>query len=83
MSSAAQQQASPILSREDLMALTGSKMASKVKEALRQKGIGFIPRLDGWPGTTWEAVNAGLGVKRDARPENDEPDLSFLHEGKR
>jgi len=75
--------ASTILSRAELHEITGAKMPWKIKQLLSKNGILFIEKMDGWPATTWAAVNAALGGnKSNSTPQNEEPNLGFLNRGK-
>ncbi|MGE5319655.1 MAG: DUF4224 domain-containing protein [Hyphomicrobiaceae bacterium] len=49
-----------LLTETELQELTGAKIKSRQKLALRRAGIRYVERLDGRPAVTWEAVNAVL-----------------------
>jgi len=70
-----------LLTKDELVELTGFRLQSRICRALRDHGIRFVTRRDGWPATTWAAVNTALGGKGDAIAESEEPDLSFLSGG--
>lgn len=54
------------LTSEELVELTGHRTRKGQIAALTAQGIGFAVRRDGWPRTTWEAVNAALcGAKAE------------------
>lgn len=42
-----------IITREEMIELTGTSLKSKQCEALRRAGIFFMERADGHPKTTW------------------------------
>lgn len=67
-----------VLTADELRELTGYKLPHHIRNALRKHGIRYIKRRDGWPATTWAAVNAALGGNQPAQAEQEEPDLSFL-----
>lgn len=51
---------SKILTPEEVYSLTGSRHKKKQCQVLDDRGILYVPRADGWPAVTWNAVDAVL-----------------------
>ncbi|MBE0434829.1 MAG: DUF4224 domain-containing protein [Methylomicrobium sp.] len=68
-----------IVTQDDLIELTGSKLPRKQIEILSRHGIRFITRTDGKIRTTWNAVDSAL--KQEQKYQEQEPDLDFLRHG--
>ncbi len=65
---------SDLISKEEFQEITGAKMPSKICEKLREEGIRFIRRYDGWPSLTWTAYNRQLcnaNIPNTNNPSND------------
>ncbi len=58
------------LTPDDLEQLTHKRQPAAQARALRRMGLHFLPRDDGTPAITWEAVNAKLaGTVAPVRPQ--------------
>ncbi|WP_225372065.1 DUF4224 domain-containing protein [Klebsiella pneumoniae] len=74
-----------IITREEMIELTGTPLKSKQCEALRRAGIFFIERADGHPKTTWgHFLNP---IKYRNQQENtvreEEPDFGAIFNGRK
>jgi len=70
-----------LLTHDELRELTGFAMQGRICQALTAHGIRYITRRDGWPATTWAAVNAALGGTGVPATQEDEPDLAWMAGG--
>ncbi|MDH7247112.1 DUF4224 domain-containing protein [Escherichia coli] len=74
-----------IITREEMIELTGTPLKSKQCEALRRAGIFFMERADGHPKTTWgHFLNP---IKYRNQQENtvreEEPDFGAIFNGRK
>ena len=74
-----------IITREEMIELTGTPLKSKQCEALRRAGIFFMERADGHPKTTWgHFLNP---IKYRNQQENtvreEEPDFGAILNGRK
>ncbi|MCS6744340.1 DUF4224 domain-containing protein [Klebsiella quasipneumoniae] len=74
-----------IITREEMIELTGTPLKSKQYEALRRAGIFFMERTDGHPKTTWgHFLNP---IKYRNQQENtvreEEPDFGAIFNGRK
>lgn len=62
-----------LLSKEDLVELTGAKQPGKQRQVLELHGIYFITKIDGTITTTWDHVNNPIGqsAQNDEEPDFD------------
>lgn len=75
-----------IITREEMIELTGTPLKSKQCEALRRAGIFFMERADGHPKTTWGHFLNPIkyrGQKEDITHENNEPDFGAIFDGRK
>ncbi|MEL0553672.1 DUF4224 domain-containing protein [Raoultella terrigena] len=74
-----------IITREEMIELTGTPLKSKQCEALRRAGIFFIERADGHPKTTWGHFMNPVKYRgrQDAPQEDDEPDFGAVYHGRK
>ena len=59
------------LNREDLEIFTGAKTRNRQISVLQDARIPYIMRADGWPSTTWTAINAILIGSKTLQPNDD------------
>ena len=74
-----------IITREEMIELTGTPLKSRQCEALRRAGIFFMERADGHPKTTWgHFLNP---IKYRNQQENtvreEEPDFGAIFNGRK
>lgn len=60
-----------LLTREQIVELTGAKRGHTQCKVLKAAGIKFAPRIDGKPSVTWTAVNSVLSANTAAPAAND------------
>ncbi len=63
----------PILTKNELENLTGTKQTSKQRQVLERAGIYYVEQWGGGIVTTWEHVNnpRGFRANNDAEPDFD------------
>ncbi|HDR2893567.1 TPA: DUF4224 domain-containing protein [Enterobacter asburiae] len=75
-----------IITREEMIELTGTPLKSKQCDALRRAGIFFLERADGHPKTTWgHFMNPIKYRNQEANPvrEDKEPDFGAVFDGRK
>lgn len=75
-----------IITKEEMIELTGTPLKSKQCEALRRSGIFFMERADGHPKTTWgHFTNPVKYRNQDAKEslEEEEPDFGAIFNGRK
>lgn len=66
-----------IITHEEMVELTGYEKPYKQCEALKNAGIFFMRRSDGYPKTTWAHFNNPLG-KRNQITSKEEPNFEAM-----
>jgi hypothetical protein len=67
------------LTREDIEMLTGFQLPSKQCKKLRESGIYFVTRRDGYPITTWGHVESPVSTRYlQQKDEPEEPDFEAM-----
>jgi len=66
----------PLISRQKWFDITGAKSKTGVCDVLRDNGITFLLRSDGWPSLTWEAYNHQLCRRIEEPSSNNNFNLS-------
>lgn len=75
-----------IITREEMIELTGTPLKSKQCDALRRAGIFFMERADGHPKTTWgHFMNPIKYRNQEITPvcEDEEPDFGAVFDGRK
>ncbi|HEN5230868.1 TPA: DUF4224 domain-containing protein [Klebsiella pneumoniae] len=74
-----------IITREEMIELTGTPLKSKQCEALRRAGIFFMERADGHPKTTWgHFLNPIKYRNQQEKPvREEEPDFGAIFNGRK
>lgn len=75
-----------IITREEMIELTGTPLKSKQCDALRRAGIFFMERADGHPKTTWGHFMNPIKYRNqeDSRVREDkEPDFGAVFNGRK
>lgn len=75
-----------IITKEEMIELTGTPLKSKQCDALRRAGIFFIERADGHPKTTWGHFMNPIKYrdqKGEPAREDDEPDFGAVFDGRK
>jgi len=74
-----------IISREEMIELTGTTLKSRQCEALRRAGIFFIERADGHPKTTWGHFTNPIKYRNQNTEElqDEEPDFGAVFNGRK
>lgn len=75
-----------IITREEMIELTGTPLKSKQCDALRRAGIFFMERADGHPKTTWgHFMNPIKYRNQEDSPgrEDQEPDFGAVFNGRK
>ncbi|MDM9659084.1 DUF4224 domain-containing protein [Raoultella planticola] len=74
-----------IITREEMIELTGTPLKSKQCEALRRAGIFFIERADGHPKTTWGHFLNPIKYRNQNTEElqEEEPDFGAVFNGRK
>ncbi|ATM20403.1 MULTISPECIES: DUF4224 domain-containing protein [Klebsiella/Raoultella group] len=74
-----------IITREEMIELTGTPLKSKQCDALRRAGIFFMERADGHPKTTWGHFLNPIKYRNQEEPlrEDDEPDFGAIFNGRK
>lgn len=67
-----------LISREDLAEITGAMQPARICQRLREEGIRFVTRYDGWPSLTWEAYNRQLCANDSNKKTEDGFNLSNM-----
>lgn len=72
-----------IITKEEMVELTGTPLKSKQCDALRRAGVFFIERADGHPKTTWGHFLNPIKY-RNVTPEtqDDEPNFGAVFRGR-
>ena len=70
-----------LITDDELIEITGSKLPTKQCSILRENNIAFVKRLDGRPRTTWYNLNNPLDTRhKPPEPEETFPDFSIFDE---
>ncbi|EPF0938569.1 DUF4224 domain-containing protein [Klebsiella michiganensis] len=74
-----------IISRKEMIELTGTPLKSRQCEALRRAGIFFIERADGHPKTTWGHFTNPIKYRNQNTEElqEEEPDFGAVFNGRK
>ncbi|AUW09364.1 MULTISPECIES: DUF4224 domain-containing protein [Klebsiella pneumoniae complex] len=74
-----------IISREEMIELTGTPLKTRQCEALRRAGIFFIERADGHPKTTWGHFTNPIKYRNQNTEElqEEEPDFGAVFNGRK
>ncbi|WOJ32664.1 DUF4224 domain-containing protein [Citrobacter koseri] len=75
-----------IITREEMIELTGTPLKSKQCDALRRAGIFFMERADGHPKTTWGHFMNPIKYRNQEPPrvrEDEEPDFGAVFNGRK
>ncbi|AUU94969.1 DUF4224 domain-containing protein [Klebsiella grimontii] len=74
-----------IISREEMIELTGTSLKTRQCEALRRAGIFFIERADGHPKTTWGHFTNPIKYRNQNTEElqEEEPDFGAVFNGRK
>lgn len=74
-----------IISREEMIELTGTTLKTRQCEALRRAGIFFIERADGHPKTTWGHFTNPIKYRNQNTEElrDEEPDFGAVFNGRK
>ncbi len=67
---------SELLSKDEMVELTGAATRAKQIKVLRDANISFVIRVDGWPRTTWYNVNNPSHLR--AIKMEDEPNFGAI-----
>ncbi|EAU0147312.1 TPA: DUF4224 domain-containing protein [Salmonella enterica] len=68
-----------VLTRDDLITITGYAVAKLQAERLRESGVWFIEDKEGTPKTTWYHINHPLKFRADMRSTPTEPDWEAIN----
>lgn len=68
-----------VLTRDDLISITGYEAARYQADRLRKAGVWFIEDRDGTPKTTWYHINHPLKFRADTRTAPTEPDWEAIN----
>ncbi|BCU90750.1 hypothetical protein B7R70_06885 [Yersinia pseudotuberculosis] len=72
-----------IITKEEMIELTGHHYKTKQCESLRRAGIFFIERPDGHPKTTWGHFLNPVSLRgKHAEQEKEEPDFEAMNSGR-
>ncbi|WFX56951.1 DUF4224 domain-containing protein [Enterobacter roggenkampii] len=75
-----------IITREEMIELTGTPLKSKQCDALRRAGIFFMERADGHPKTTWGHFMNPIKYRNQEITlvrEDEEPDFGAVFDGRK
>lgn len=75
-----------IITREEMIELTGTPLKSKQCDALRRAGIFFMERADGHPKTTWGHFMNPIKYRNQETSlvrEDEEPDFGAVFNGRK
>lgn len=69
---------SNLISKEEMVDLTGAVQGAKQCEVLRENGLRFTRRADGSPSLSWEAYNRQIASAEPQRNHFSEPNLKAV-----
>ncbi|EPG1747691.1 TPA: DUF4224 domain-containing protein [Klebsiella oxytoca] len=74
-----------IITREEMIELTGTPLKSRQCEALRRAGVFFMERADGHPKTTWGHFLNPIKYRnqQDETVREEEPDFGAIFNGRK
>lgn len=74
-----------IITREEMIELTGTPLKSRQCEALRRAGVFFIERADGHPKTTWGHFLNPIKYRnqQEETVRDEEPDFGAIFNGRK
>lgn len=74
-----------IITREEMIELTGTTLKSRQCEALRRAGVFFMERADGHPKTTWGHFLNRIKYRnqQDETVREEEPDFGAIFNGRK
>ena len=74
-----------IITREEMIELTGTPLKSKQCDALRRAGIFFMERADGHPKTTWGHFLNPIKYRnqQEETVREEEPDFGAIFNGRK
>ncbi|EPH0596072.1 DUF4224 domain-containing protein [Klebsiella pneumoniae] len=74
-----------IITREEMIELTGTPLKSRQCEALRRAGVFFIERADGHPKTTWGHFLNPIKYRnqQEETVREEEPDFGAIFNGRK
>ncbi|AID91035.1 hypothetical protein AI2828V5_2050 [Klebsiella oxytoca] len=74
-----------IITREEMIELTGTTLKSRQCEALRRAGVFFMERADGHPKTTWGHFLNPIKYRnqQDETVREEEPDFGAIFNGRK
>ncbi|MDG1644127.1 MULTISPECIES: DUF4224 domain-containing protein [Klebsiella] len=74
-----------IITREEMIELTGTPLKSRQCEALRRAGVFFMERADGHPKTTWGHFLNPIKYRnqQEETVREEEPDFGAIFNGRK
>ena len=74
-----------IITREEMIKLTGTPLKSRQCEALRRAGVFFMERADGHPKTTWGHFLNPIKYRnqQEETVREEEPDFGAIFNGRK
>ena len=74
-----------IITREEMIELTGTPLKSRQCEALRRAGVFFMERADGHPKTTWDHFLNPIKYRnqQEETVREEEPDFGAIFNGRK
>ncbi|MDV1014604.1 DUF4224 domain-containing protein [Klebsiella grimontii] len=74
-----------IITREEMIELTGTTLKSRQCEALRRAGVFFMERADGHPKTTWGHFLNPIKYRnqQEETVREEEPDFGAIFNGRK
>ncbi|APM30496.1 DUF4224 domain-containing protein [Klebsiella quasipneumoniae] len=74
-----------IITREEMIELTGTPLKSRQCEALRRAGVFFMERADGHPKTTWGHFLNPIKYRnqQEEKVREEEPDFGAIFNGRK
>ncbi|WP_241186610.1 DUF4224 domain-containing protein [Klebsiella michiganensis] len=74
-----------IITREEMIELTGTPLKSRQCEALRRAGVFFMERADGHPKTTWVHFLNPIKYRnqQEETVREEEPDFGAIFNGRK
>lgn len=74
-----------IITREEMIELTGTPLKSRQCEALRRAGVFFMERADGHPKTTWGHFLNPMKYRnqQEETVREEEPDFGAIFNGRK
>ncbi|MDS0467969.1 DUF4224 domain-containing protein [Klebsiella pneumoniae] len=74
-----------IITREEMIELTGTSLKSRQCEALRRAGVFFMERADGHPKTTWGHFLNPIKYRnqQEETVREEEPDFGAIFNGRK